>query len=128
MNEVRRTSSDPIQNAIEALLERGKKCGYVTWEEMNEILPDDAVDPSQLEMILLRLEEAKIETLDEADALRASRKNAAPPPPPAKRTAAKSKSNGSTKAHPSHSATPAPVIDKEVATGRRRCPSTPGQS
>ena len=34
---------------------------------MNEILPDDAIDPSQLEIIMMRLEEAKIETLDELE-------------------------------------------------------------
>ena len=59
-----------IQAAVDELLELGKKRGYVTWEEMNEILPDDAIDPAQLEMIMLRLEEAKVETLDEIDAQR----------------------------------------------------------
>ncbi len=63
-----------IQSAVGELLSRGKKRGYVTWEEMNEILPDDAIDPSQLEMILMRLEEAKIETLDEIEASRYERK------------------------------------------------------
>ena len=59
-----------VPEAIDALLEVGKKRGYVTWEEMNEILPDNAVDPNQLEKILMRLEEEKIETLDELDAAR----------------------------------------------------------
>ena len=40
----------------------------LTWEEMNAILPDDAIDPAQLEMIMMRLEEAQIDTLDEIDA------------------------------------------------------------
>ncbi|MCH7808812.1 MAG: RNA polymerase sigma factor RpoD [Planctomycetes bacterium] len=59
---------DPIQLATSELLKLGKERGFVTWEEMNEILPDDAIDPSQLELIMMRLEEAKIETLDEIDA------------------------------------------------------------
>ena len=59
-----------VPEAIDALLEVGKKRGYVTWEEMNEILPDNAVDPNELEKILMRLEEEKIETLDELDAAR----------------------------------------------------------
>ncbi len=62
--------TDPIQIAVEELIQRGKKCGFVTWEEMNEILPDDAIDPAQLEMIMMRLEVEKIETLDEIDAQR----------------------------------------------------------
>ena len=64
------TVANPIESAVEELLAIGKKRGYVTWEEMNSILPDDAVDPNQLEMILMRLEEAKIDTLDEIDAQR----------------------------------------------------------
>ena len=70
MSDVMEQVIDPIQSAVEELLARGKKRGYVTWEEMNDILPDDAIDPSQLEMIMLRLEEANVETLDETDAIR----------------------------------------------------------
>ena len=44
-----------VPEAIDALLEVGKKRGYVTWEEMNEILPDNAVNPNQLEKILMRI-------------------------------------------------------------------------
>ncbi len=67
---------DPIQVAVDELLGLGKKRGYVTWEEMNEILPDDAIDPARLEMIMVRLEEAKIETLDEIEARRHARQAA----------------------------------------------------
>ncbi|MDO8632140.1 MAG: RNA polymerase sigma factor region1.1 domain-containing protein, partial [Phycisphaerales bacterium] len=72
---------NPIQTAVDELMELGRKRGFVTWEEMNTILPDEAVDPNQLELILLRLEEASIETLDEADAGRyEARRKAAPAP------------------------------------------------
>ena len=67
---------DPIQAAVDALLELGKGRGYVTWEEMNEILPDDAIDPTQLEVILVHLEANKVETLDEADAIKYERRRA----------------------------------------------------
>ena len=71
---------NPIELAVDQLLDLGKKRSYVTWEEMNAILPDEAVDPHQLELILLKLEEFKIEMLDEIDAgrLEAKRKVAAP--------------------------------------------------
>ncbi len=77
MSEVIEQAVDPIQAAVDELLELGKKRGYVTWEEMNEILPDDAIDPAQLEIIMMCLEEAKIETLDEADADRYERRRRA---------------------------------------------------
>ncbi len=67
--EIGTPTVDLIQGAIDELLGMGKERGYVTWEQMNEILPDDAIDPAQLELVMMRLEEKKIETLDEADAL-----------------------------------------------------------
>jgi len=70
MTDVIEQTIDPIQSAVDELIQRGKKNGFVTWEEMNEILPDDAIDPAQLEMIMMRLEEEKIETLDEIDSQR----------------------------------------------------------
>ncbi|MCO6439257.1 MAG: RNA polymerase sigma factor RpoD [Phycisphaerae bacterium] len=66
----------PIEAAVAELMRLGKKRGFVTWEEMNRILPDEAVDPTQLELILMRLEDEKIETLDDADARRFERKRA----------------------------------------------------
>ena len=79
MSDVMEQPIDLIQHAVDELLERGQKRGYVTWEEMNAILPDDAIDPAQLEMIMMRLEEAAIETLDEIDAHRYDQKRKAPP-------------------------------------------------
>jgi RNA polymerase primary sigma factor len=77
---------DPVQAAVDELFVLGKKRGYVTWDEMNEILPDEAVDPTQLETILMRLEEAAIETLDDLDQRRRDphrhAKPAQPCPPP----------------------------------------------
>jgi RNA polymerase primary sigma factor len=61
-------AAETIEQAVQTLLEVGRKRGYVTWEEMNEVLPDEAIDPTQLEKAMMRLEAAKIETLDELDA------------------------------------------------------------
>jgi len=74
MTDVIEQSVNEIQAAVGELLSRGKKRGYVTWEEMNELLPDDAIDPSQLEMVMMCLEDAKVETLDEIEAGRFERK------------------------------------------------------
>jgi len=77
MTEVIEQTADPIQDAVDELVEQGQKRGFVTWEEMNEILPDDAIDPTQLEMVMMRLETEKIETLDEIDARRYAKKRKA---------------------------------------------------
>ncbi|HEY3246174.1 MAG TPA: RNA polymerase sigma factor RpoD [Phycisphaerae bacterium] len=61
---------DPIEASLTSLLERGKKRGYLTWEEMNESLPDEAISPDKLELILMRLEEHGIEMIDEIEATR----------------------------------------------------------
>ena len=58
---------DPIDASINELLERGRGRGFLTWEELNESLPDEAVMPDRLESILLRLEVCGIEMIDEAD-------------------------------------------------------------
>ena len=70
---------DLVQAAVDELLSMGKKRGYVTWEEMNAILPDAAIEPSQLEIVMMRLEDAKVETLDEADAIRYERQRKSDP-------------------------------------------------
>jgi hypothetical protein len=47
-----KTGDDTIEGAVIRLIGIGKKRGYLTWEEMNEALPDEAVSPDNLEMIL----------------------------------------------------------------------------
>jgi len=85
MTDVIEQPVNEIESAVGELLARGKKRGYVTWEEMNEILPDDAIDPSQLETIMMRLEEANIATLDEVEAGRYERRRQTAPAPRADR-------------------------------------------
>ncbi len=65
---------DPVEASLNALVAMGKKCGYVTWEQMNELLPDEAISPDKLELIMLRLDEEGIDMLDEADAEKAEAK------------------------------------------------------
>jgi len=70
--------------ALQELLERGKKRrGIVTWEEMNEILPDEAISPDKLEMIMMTLEEHNIEIIDECEAKELGISNDRPPTRPA---------------------------------------------
>jgi RNA polymerase primary sigma factor len=56
-----------VEGQIRALIERGKKKGFLTYEEMNEELPEEAVSPARLDSILMTLDEMGITLLDEAD-------------------------------------------------------------
>ena len=53
--------------SIRKLVEKGKQRGYVTYEEMNAELPDDAVSPDGLDALLMSLDEMGIELLDESE-------------------------------------------------------------
>jgi RNA polymerase primary sigma factor len=63
-------SSDKIKDAelqIKAITEKGKKKGFLTYEEMNEDLPEDMVSPDRLDTLLAALDEMGISIVDEAD-------------------------------------------------------------
>ncbi len=63
------TDTDPIEAAVSTVMDRGKENGYVTWDQMNNILPDEAVDRDIVEQLMSRLEEARVEIFDELDAI-----------------------------------------------------------
>ena len=63
-------SSDQIKYAeeqIKTLIEKGKEKGYLTYEELNEELPEQAVSPARLDRLLAILDEIGIDLVDEAD-------------------------------------------------------------
>ncbi len=68
MAEAQQVYVDPVDSAISELIQRGKKRKWLTWEEMNKLLPDEAIWPDKLESILLELEQNGIEMIDEAEA------------------------------------------------------------
>src|SRR5207253_9289978 len=53
---------------LKALLDQGKEKGYLTYSQVNDYLPDDAVNPEKLDQLLLVLEEHGIELIDESEA------------------------------------------------------------
>lgn len=57
-----------LDDGLKTLLETGKEKGYLTYSQVNEYLPDDAVNPEKLDQLLLVLEEQGIELIDENDA------------------------------------------------------------
>ena len=59
---------DPIDQVVSELIEKGKTRGYLTWEELNENLPDEAISPEKLESVLNRIELSAIRMIDEIEA------------------------------------------------------------
>jgi RNA polymerase primary sigma factor len=67
---------------LKALLDSGKERGFLTYGQVNDYLPDDAVNPEKLDQLLLILEEHGIELIDESEA---EEREAAPAANPAAR-------------------------------------------
>ena len=59
---------DAMDASVDKLIAKGKKRGFITYEEMNDDLPDEAVSPDKLDSLLMALDELGIEILDEAEA------------------------------------------------------------
>jgi len=60
--------SQETEQLIKVLVAKGKKRGFLTYEEMNNALPDDVVSASRLERLLATLDEMGISLIDENDA------------------------------------------------------------
>src|SRR6187200_2866372 len=56
-----------LDEGLKTLIESGKEKGYLTYTQVNEYLPDDAVNPEKLDQLLMLLEEQGIDLIDEAD-------------------------------------------------------------
>ena len=59
---------DPHEDELQQLIGRGKTQGYLTYDEVNDYLPDEDVTPEKLDNLLIALEEAGIELVDEPPA------------------------------------------------------------
>src|SRR5438876_6864549 len=59
---------EKIDDGLKVLLEQGKEKGYLTYSQVNDYLPDDAVNPEKLDKLLMVLEEQGIELIDESEA------------------------------------------------------------
>src|ERR1700675_1337860 len=59
---------EKIDDGLKALIDSGKEKGYLTYSQVNDYLPDDAVNPEKLDQLLLLLEEQGIELIDESEA------------------------------------------------------------
>jgi RNA polymerase primary sigma factor len=82
-------SQEEVDARVKALLDLGTSRTYLTYEELNEKLPDEVVSPDKLDSLLMMIDEMGIRLIDEADVgeytkapkPRAPRKPAAAPVP-----------------------------------------------
>jgi RNA polymerase primary sigma factor len=51
---------------IEGLLKKGKEAGFITYEELNDGLPEDVISADKIDEVLLQLDELGIQLVDEA--------------------------------------------------------------
>src|SRR5882672_11268913 len=49
---------------LKALIDEGKERGFVTYDELNKVLPDDVVSPEKLDLILQKMEDLGIEMVE----------------------------------------------------------------
>src|SRR5688572_30716386 len=59
---------EKIDDGLKTLLEQGKEKGYLTYGQVNDYLPDNAVNPEKLDQLLVLLEDQGIELIDESEA------------------------------------------------------------
>src|SRR5687767_13518336 len=83
-------SQEEADNRVRILLELGTSRGYLTYEELNEKLPDEVVSPDKLDSLLMMIDEMGIRLIDEQDV--GDFTNPQPPP------GASARGNGSAKA------------------------------
>jgi len=71
MPEAKRQSKPKLsaEQQIQTLIDRGKERGYLTYEEMNDSLPEDLVSPERLDRILMALDELGVDLIDETEVL-----------------------------------------------------------
>ncbi|HUG98036.1 MAG TPA: RNA polymerase sigma factor RpoD [Gammaproteobacteria bacterium] len=66
MTERRKALPDEKQSQIKLLIARGKEQGYLTYAEVNDHLPDDIVDPEQIEDIVNTINDMGITVYEKA--------------------------------------------------------------
>ena len=58
---------ESLEDKIKLIIERAKKKGYITYEEMNNELPDESISAARLESLIMTLDEMGISLLDESE-------------------------------------------------------------
>jgi RNA polymerase primary sigma factor len=56
--------TDSLGAEVRNLIEKGKERGFVTYDELNRVLPDDLVSPDKLDAVLQKMEDLGIEMVE----------------------------------------------------------------
>ncbi len=60
-------SQEEVDSRVAALIGLGKSRGYLTYDELNERLPDEVVSPDKLDSLLMMIDEMGIKLIDDLD-------------------------------------------------------------
>jgi RNA polymerase primary sigma factor len=60
-------SQEEVDLRVQAMLDLGLSRGYLTYDELNERLPDEVVSPDKLDSLLMMIDEMGIKLIDEQD-------------------------------------------------------------
>src|SRR5690349_24218237 len=60
-------SQEEADKRVQILLDLGTTRGYLTYEELNERLPDEVVSPDKLDSLLMKIDEMGIKLIDDMD-------------------------------------------------------------
>src|SRR5438067_11766402 len=75
-------SKEEVELRVNTLITLGKTRGYLTYEELNEKLPDEVVSPDKLDSLLMMIDEMGIKLIDENDVGDFQAKGQKPKPAP----------------------------------------------
>ena len=64
---VLKAQTELIEKTIKSIIKAGKEKGHLTYEEINDALPDEIISPARLDSLLMTLDELGVQLLDEAD-------------------------------------------------------------
>jgi len=56
-----------VDKEVAKLIEKGKKRGYITYDEVNDLLPDEYISPEKIDEILSKVDDMGIDIMDEVD-------------------------------------------------------------
>jgi len=58
---------DALGPEVQGLIEKGKERGFITYDELNGVLPEDVVSPDMLDAVLQKLEDLGIEMVESSE-------------------------------------------------------------
>ena len=82
------------KKAIQNLMAKGKKQGYLTYDEINAVLPEDLLSPEQIDETLVLFDESGINVVDEKQKKKVVKKQATKKPAKARKSASDSSDFG----------------------------------